>query len=70
MPAMTVQDLDWMGGSRLIEYRVEGDGQEAGTNLRVPVELTIQDKDGKRIKKKVKYTIGTSPMLTVFREIF
>jgi hypothetical protein len=68
LPAMTVQDLDWMGGARLLDYQLDGDGKETGPNLHVPVGLTIQTPQGKEVKKKVSYIVGTSPILTVFRE--
>jgi hypothetical protein len=67
LPAMTVQDLDWMGGSKLLDYRLEGDGKETGPNLHIPARLTLQTPQGKEIKKSVTYIVGTSPIVTVFR---
>lgn len=69
-PSIVAQDLDWESGAKLVGFNVLDDGKDEAISLRIPVELTIQDKTGKEVKKKVKYMVGTSPMITVFREIF
>jgi hypothetical protein len=69
-PSIVAQDMDWEGGATLIKFDVFDEGVEGTASLRIPVELTIQDKAGKEVKKKVKYMVGTSPVITVFREIF
>jgi hypothetical protein len=69
-PSIVAQDMDWEAGASLIKFDVFDEGIEGVASLRIPVELTIQDKAGKEVKKKVKYMVGTSPMITVFREIF
>lgn len=66
-PSITVQDMDWMGGARLVDYQVDGDGKAVEANLFVPVKLTLRTKDGKELKKNVSYVVGTSPIVTVFR---
>lgn len=67
-PPITVQDLDWMGGSRLMSYEVVGEGTTDDANLRIPVKLTLQTPDGKEVKKNVSYVVGTGKALTMFRE--
>lgn len=67
-PSITVQDLDWMAGAKLLAYRVEGEGRAVEANLYVPVELTLRTPKGKEVKKSVHYVVGTSPILTVFRD--
>ena len=67
-PSITVQDLDWLAGAKLVDYEVAGEGKAVASNLRVPVKLTIRPKQGKDVKKSVSYIIGTSPILTVFRD--
>jgi hypothetical protein len=69
-PSIVAQDMDWEAGLGLIKFDVLDEGKNDDINLRVPVELTLQDKAGKEVKKKVKYMVGTSPVITVFREIF
>ena len=39
-----------------------------GTNLHMPVELTLKSAEGKESKSKVVYVVGTSPVVTVIRE--
>lgn len=69
-PAIVVQDMDWEGGASLVDYRIEGDGKGDTANLRVPVALSLRDAGGRDAKKSVTYVVGTSPTITVFREIF
>ena len=38
---MTVQDFEWQGGAKLIDYQVLGEGQERDANLSVKVKLTL-----------------------------
>jgi hypothetical protein len=70
---MTVQDFDWEAGARLIDYQVVDDGQAADANLRVRVQLTLSGPGpdrGKTTEKTVWYLVGTSPSVTVFRDMF
>jgi hypothetical protein len=69
-PSIVAQDMDWEAGRELIEFKVLDEGKDEAVNLRIPVDLRIRDKGGKEVKKKVKYVVGTSPVITVFREIF
>ena len=68
-PAITVQDMDWQAGAKLVDYQVDGDGKDFGPNLHVPVKLTLRTPQGKQIKKSVSYVVGTSPYVTVFRAL-
>jgi hypothetical protein len=67
-PAITVQDLDWLAGAKLLAYEVTGDGKAVEANLYVPVKLTLKTPEGREIKKSVSYVVGTSPIVTVFRD--
>ena len=69
-PPITVQDMDWEAGSRLVDFRVVGAGQSEDANLRCPVRLTLRDPQGRATEKSVTYLVGTSPVPTVFRELF
>jgi len=64
---MTVQDLEWQSGAKLLDYEVLGDGEPADANLRVKVKLTLAGK-GKKAEKTVNYLVTTSPAVTVFRD--
>ena len=69
---MVAQDFEWAQGAKLIDYQVVDDGKEEDANLRVQVKLTLSNlgKDkGKPVEKKASYVVGTSPSVTVFRDI-
>jgi hypothetical protein len=68
-PSIVAQDLDWLAGAKLVDYRVSGDGKPMAANLHVPVTLTLKTAKGKEVKKNVTYIVGTSPYLTVFRSL-
>jgi hypothetical protein len=72
---MTVQDFDWAGGARLVDYQVVDDGTARDDNLSVNVKLVLdgpgtKSKSGKPVEKSVWYLVGTSPSVTVFRDMF
>lgn len=67
-PSIVAQDMDWLAGAKLVDYQVVGEGKEVESNLYVPVQLTMRNAKGKEVKKKVNYVVGTSPILTVFRD--
>ena len=68
---MTVQDFDWLGGAKLIDYQLLGEGQKRDANLSVKVKLTLASNQGKgkNVEKTVYYLVGTSPSVTVFRDM-
>lgn len=69
-PAITVQDLDWEGGAKLINYELAGEGTMDDANLRIPVILMLSGAQAGSAPKEVSYVVGTSPSITVFRELF
>jgi hypothetical protein len=71
VPSMTIQDFDWEQGSKLETYEILGDGQSKGANLSVQVRLKLAGAPGKKAAEKpVYYLVGTSPSVTVFRDMF
>jgi hypothetical protein len=68
-PSITAQDLDWLAGTKLVDFAVSADDKSIEANLYVPVTLTLKAANGKEVKKKVTYVVGTSPYLTVFRAL-
>jgi hypothetical protein len=68
---MTVQDFEWDAGAKLFDYQLMDDGKPEDANLRIGVKLTIFGKQGtgKTLEKKASYVVGTSPRLTVFRDM-
>jgi hypothetical protein len=69
VPSITVQDIDWQTGYKLLDYQIIGDGKYDDANLRCPVKLTLKDPQGHQVQKQVTYMVGTNPSITVFREI-
>jgi hypothetical protein len=69
-PPVVVQDFDWTGGMKLLDYEVVGEGKPVDANLIAQVKLTLQDKQGAQSEKTVTYVVGTAPALTVFRDMF
>lgn len=65
---ITVQDFDWMSGTKLSDYQVADGEKYDDANLRIPVTLTLLSKEGGEVVKKVTYVVGTSPSVTVFRD--
>jgi len=72
---MTVQDFEWDAGAQLIDYQLMDDGKAEDANLRVQVKLTMRGGQGngktkgKNAEKKASYVVGTSPRVTVFRDM-
>jgi hypothetical protein len=69
-PKIVVQDVDWEAGRALVDFEIVGAGKFDDANLRCPVALTLKEKSGRKVKKQVRYVVGTSPAITVFREFF
>ena len=69
-PAIVVQDLDWTGGAKLIEFEILSDPEPQGANLIAKVKLKLSAASGEQEEKTVSYVVGTSPVLTVFRDLF
>jgi hypothetical protein len=67
-PPIVAQDFDWMSGKKLDAYEVSSEGKDDDANLRIPVKLTFRTPAGQQLIKRVKYVVGTSPALTVFRD--
>ncbi|HZW34477.1 MAG TPA: hypothetical protein VFF52_27380 [Isosphaeraceae bacterium] len=70
---MTIQDFDWASGAKLIDYQLVDDGKAYDSNLRIQVKLTLDGGRGRgkgtTTEKKVWYLVGTSPAVTVFRDL-
>jgi hypothetical protein len=67
---MIAKDFEWDSGAKLLDYKILDDGKEEDANLRVPVKITLsQPGKSKAVEKTASYVIGTSPSVTVFRDI-
>lgn len=68
-PKIVVQDMDWSSGAELLSYEIQSDGRPMDANLVAKVKLTLRGQDGKEVEKTATYVVGTSPVLTVFRDM-
>jgi hypothetical protein len=67
---ITAQDFEWASGAKLLDYQILDDGREEDSNLRVQVKITLGPQGtSKAVEKKASYVVGTSPSVTVFRDI-
>jgi hypothetical protein len=67
-PDITGADYEWASGKKLVSFELLPDESNDGTNLHIPVQLTLQDADGKESRSEALYTVGTSPVVTVLRK--
>ncbi|MFO0870262.1 MAG: hypothetical protein U0935_15140 [Pirellulales bacterium] len=65
-PAIVGRDPSWEGGDKLARFKV-GEEKSDGANLHVDVELELESADKGKVTQKVTYVVGTSPVITVFR---
>jgi hypothetical protein len=66
-PPIVVADPEWKAGFKLSRYQVAETTRTAGFDLKIPVELWLQDPKGKAVQEKVKYTVSVEPAQTVIR---
>lgn len=66
-PPITVADPSWKAGYKLSRYQVAENTRAAGFDLKIPVELWLEDPKGKAVQEKVKYTVSIAPSRTVIR---
>jgi hypothetical protein len=66
-PPIIVADPSWKAGFKLSRYQVADTARAAGFDLKIPVELWLEDTKGKAIQEKVKYTVSVRPSRTVIR---
>lgn len=68
-PQIVVQDMDWSAGAKLLDFELLGAGEPVDANLIAQVKLKLLSPEGKAAEKTVTYVVGTSPVLTVFRDM-
>lgn len=67
-PAITTNDWAWDQGYQLKDYRLLGGDLNDGANLHCRVELSVVDKQKRTQKQTALFVVGTSPVITVFRQ--
>ncbi len=65
-PAVVVQDMEWKSGAKLSAFEILST-EAIDANLHCEVKLTLEDPQKGKVERTVKYLVGTSPVLTVFR---
>jgi hypothetical protein len=65
--SIVVTDPSWKAGFKLSRYQVADTAAATGFDLKIPVELWLEDPKGKAVQEKVKYTVSTKPARTVIR---
>jgi hypothetical protein len=67
-PEIIGRDYAWDAGDQLVTFAFLSGEKNDGTNLHLPVELSLKTAKGTESKSKVVYVVGTSPVVTVIRE--
>lgn len=68
-PPVFVQEQEWNDGVTLVDYEIISNDQPVGPNLIATVKLKLEKPAGKVTEKTATYVVGTSPSLTVYRNI-
>ena len=68
-PEIVVQEPEWNDGAKLLDYQIVSDDAPAGPNLITTVKLKLSKVDGTVTEKTATYVVGTSPKLTVYRNL-
>ena len=66
-PPITVAEPAWKSGFKLSKYEVADTTRAVGFDLRMPVQLWLEDPKGKPVEESVKYTVSVQPVRTVIR---
>jgi len=69
-PPITVAEPAWKSGFKLSKYEVADTTRATGFDLRMSVQLWLEDPKGKSVEEKVKYTVSVAPSRTVIRAPF
>ncbi|AMV38596.1 hypothetical protein [Planctomyces sp. SH-PL62] len=67
-PPVQVLDRDWQKGTKVTDYRIEGEGQPLGAGVQWPVELTLVNEKGKSAKKRVVYVVNDGDVVSIARQ--
>lgn len=67
-PPTYVSEALWKEGVKLTDYKVVGDGEMLGPNVRFKISLKYAAKNGTVAEKSFNYLVTTTPALTFFRE--
>lgn len=66
VPAIVGVDPDWRSGRRLVQFETESE-MDDGTNMHITTKLVFGSERGQDPAATVTYIVGTSPVITIFR---
>ena len=67
-PPTFVNEALWKSGAKLTDYKVVGEGEMLGPNVRFKISLKYTGKNGTAAERSFNYLVTTTPALTFFRE--
>jgi hypothetical protein len=67
-PPVIARDSDWEKGLALVDYEIPNECSDDGTNLYLDICLTLAKNSDAPKTKVIRYVVGTSPVVTVFRD--
>ena len=68
-PPITVEELEWSRGAKLLEYDMVGEDKSVDESLVAQVKIKLEMVDGKVVEKTATYIVNTRPEVTVFRNM-
>jgi hypothetical protein len=69
-PSIIMNESDWTGGSRLLDFTMDEAGRLDGRQVRWVVRIKLQDRSGKVTERKANYIIDTVPRIVIVRDSF
>ena len=66
-PPIVFNEPLWREGARLLSYEL-GEVQLHGRQGTCKVKVTVEDKDGKSVERRIGYQIDTTPAVVIVRE--
>lgn len=66
-PGIIGKDQAWSAGHKLVSYEII-DEKPMGTSLHISTKLTLENSNGVKKTPTATYIVGTSPIVTVFRD--
>jgi hypothetical protein len=68
-PSIIMVDDAWQKGDKLESFETVGPETDDGVNLHCTVKLAINNEQGVRRSEQLAYIVGTSPTITIFRDL-
>lgn len=68
-PSIVMVDDAWQKGEKLESFENVGSDTDDGVNLHCTVKLALNNAQGVRRSEQVTYVVGTSPAITIFRDL-